>query len=262
MVDLEVALMAEDVLRLAWSSIGMRQGDAYHKRLIEKYNAVKPLPVGYKMKASDDWCAAFVTVIGDLAGATGLIGLECGVQRFKKLFKEKGIWLGFVKPRPGDLVIFDWQKNGWTDHIGFVEQVNGNQMVTIEGNTSRVVARRTYAYNDWRVAGFARPEYSALKTGSTEKKSVVEIAKEVATGKWGNGDERVRRLENAGYDVGAVQKEVNRLVQKKGQSLKSNEEIAKEVVRGQWGNGAEREKRLRDAGYNYDAVQRLVNGMV
>lgn len=88
-------------------------------------------------------------------------------------------------------MIFDWQKNGWTDHIGFVEQVNGNQMVTIEGNTSRVVAR---------------PEYSVVETVAVGKKSVVEIAGEVVAGKWGNGDERVLRLKRAGYDAGAVQK--------------------------------------------------------
>lgn len=103
MVNLEVALMAEDVLRLARSFIGMRQGDAYHRELIRKYNAVKPLSVGYKMKESDDWCVAFVTVIGDLSGASGLIGRGCGVQRFMRIFKKKGIWLGFVKPRPGIL---------------------------------------------------------------------------------------------------------------------------------------------------------------
>lgn len=48
------------------------------------------------------------------------------------------------------------------------------------------------------------------KTG--KKKTVTEIAKEVIQGKWGNGDERKRRLTAAGYDYTAVQKEVNRLM--------------------------------------------------
>ena len=256
---LEVALMKENVLRLARSYIGVKQGDARHGELIRKYNAVRPLPVGYKVKTSDNWCAAFVTVIGDLAGVSGLIGRECGVHRFKKIFKDKGIWLGSVNPRPGDIVIFDWQKNGWTDHIGFVEQVKGNQMVTIEGNTSRSVTRRTYAYKDWRVAGFARPKYSGDSAVVADgKKSVSAVAKEVVAGKWSNGDERVRRLKSAGYDVGLVQKEVNRLV--KGR--KSYEEIAKEVVRGHWGNGANRKKQLSDAGYDYGKVQKIVNKMI
>lgn len=44
------------------------------------------------------------------------------------------------------------------------------------------------------------------------KKTVTEIAKEVIHGKWGNGDERRRRLTAAGYDYAAVQAEVNRLM--------------------------------------------------
>lgn len=48
------------------------------------------------------------------------------------------------------------------------------------------------------------------KTGA--KKTVAEIAKEVIQGKWGNGDERRRRLTAAGYDYAEVQAEVNRLM--------------------------------------------------
>jgi hypothetical protein len=42
------------------------------------------------------------------------------------------------------------------------------------------------------------------------RKSIQVIAAEVIDGKWGNGDERVRRLTAAGYDARAVQAEVNR----------------------------------------------------
>ena len=44
------------------------------------------------------------------------------------------------------------------------------------------------------------------------KKSIDEIAREVINGKWGNGDERKKRLTDAGYDYKAVQKRVNQLV--------------------------------------------------
>lgn len=47
---------------------------------------------------------------------------------------------------------------------------------------------------------------------SIATKTVAEIAKEVIQGKWGNGEERKRRLTAAGYDYQAVQKEVNRLL--------------------------------------------------
>lgn len=43
-------------------------------------------------------------------------------------------------------------------------------------------------------------------------KSVDELAKEVIAGKWGNGDERKKKLIAAGYDYAAVQRKVNELL--------------------------------------------------
>ena len=37
------------------------------------------------------------------------------------------------------------------------------------------------------------------------------VAQEVIAGKWGNGSERRKKLETAGYDYNAVQTSVNRL---------------------------------------------------
>lgn len=39
-----------------------------------------------------------------------------------------------------------------------------------------------------------------------------ELAKEVIDGKWSNGDERKKRLSNAGYDYDVIQEEVNKLM--------------------------------------------------
>ena len=54
--------MKQKVLNIAKSYIGTQQSDARHKALINQYNTVKPLPVGYPMKVSDEWCAAFMIV--------------------------------------------------------------------------------------------------------------------------------------------------------------------------------------------------------
>ncbi len=40
------------------------------------------------------------------------------------------------------------------------------------------------------------------------------IAKEVIAGKWGAGEERTKKLTEAGYDAAAVQKLVNELMKK------------------------------------------------
>lgn len=53
------------------------------------------------------------------------------------------------------------------------------------------------------------------KDGSNSGKTIFQIAQEVIAGKWGVGQDRVRKLENAGYNYKNVQDEVNRLVKEK-----------------------------------------------
>ena len=93
-------------------------------------------------------------------------------------------------------------------------------------------------------------------------KSINEVAKLVLAGHYGNGSERRKKLEAAGYSYTAVQAEVNNILYGKKPQLKSTDEIAKEVIAGKWGNGAERKKKLEAAGYNYKTIQKRVNELV
>lgn len=49
-------------------------------------------------------------------------------------------------------------------------------------------------------------------TISTTTKTIEQIVKEVIDGKWGNGDERKKKLEAAGYNYRTVQDKVNELL--------------------------------------------------
>ena len=51
-----------------------------------------------------------------------------------------------------------------------------------------------------------------ITTTGTVKKTAAELAREVLQGKWGNGDERRKRLTEVGYDYNAVQAEVNKMM--------------------------------------------------
>ena len=135
-----------------------------------------------------------------------------------------------------------------------------NKVTTIEGNISKSVARRTYAYNDGRIVGYARPRYSVVKKKRT--KTDAEVASEVINGKWGNGAERVNRLKESGYNPQSVQTEVTRQMKHDKSNLKSNEVIAKEVLQGKWSNGEARSKRLIDAGYDPVLIQKIVNQLL
>lgn len=204
---------AQQVLKTAQKYMGMTMGSKAHRDMVDRYNRVLPRPVGYLAKYSDDWCDLFVTAVADEAGASDLIGRECGVQRHIHVFAGLGIWLGRVFPQAGDIVCFDWDGGGFADHIGFVEAVTGSTITTIEGNASRRVARNRFAWNDWRIKGYARPKYGSQ--ARPRDKTVDQLAREVLDRKWGNGADRVRRLEAAGYDYQLVQEQVNRLVAKR-----------------------------------------------
>ena len=56
------------------------------------------------------------------------------------------------QPQPGDLIVWDGR------HIGIVESVDGQGNIhTIEGNSSNMVTRRTYAADGGGATGYVRP---------------------------------------------------------------------------------------------------------
>ncbi len=75
-------------------------------------------------------------------------------------YKAAGRW-HTTDPWPGDQIFFSYS-HGEISHTGIVESVNGNAIVTIEGNTSNMVARRSYDINDSSIVGFGRPRYELL----------------------------------------------------------------------------------------------------
>ena len=77
-------------------------------------------------------------------------------------------------------------------------------------------------------------------------------ALDVMAGKYGNGEERRRRLTAAGYNYDAVQHLVNGLA-------KGYDRVARDVIAGKYGNDQYRVNALRAAGYDARLVQDLVN---
>lgn len=51
-----------------------------------------------------------------------------------------------------------------------------------------------------------------FRSSSSETKTVHDVALEVLAGLWGNGQDRVERLNAAGYDAEEVQTEVNEIL--------------------------------------------------
>lgn len=259
---------AQDVLNVMRGWLGYSEANGKFKQIIDLYNSVKPLPRGYAVKYTDEWCDTTVSAAGIKAGCSDLIGRECGCEQHVKIFQSMGIWIedGTITPIPGDIILYNWDQgyqpnNGYSDHIGFVESVSGNQITCIEGNKGEAVARRIITVGNGNIRGYARPRYAAGGTPvqpSTPSKSITEVAKEVIAGSWGNGQDRINKLTAAGYNPNTIQAEVNRLVGGAAPK-KSEDEIAKEVLAGKWGNGQDRINKLTAAGYNVQSIQNKVN---
>lgn len=163
---------AKQIVDTARGFIGRNEAAASHRLFIDLYNdyaSKHGYPRGYKVQYSDSWCDVFVSVLFILNNAVDLIGgIECGVEEHVKIFQRIGIWIedGKITPKSGDIIVFNWEdatqpNDGYADHIGIVETVDGGQIVTIEGNYSDSVKRRYLSVGDGRIRGYARPRYQS-----------------------------------------------------------------------------------------------------
>jgi cell wall-associated NlpC family hydrolase len=85
------------------------------------------------------WCGMFVSWVYSQAGIPlGNIGFTkgfAGCQTAVKHYKATGEIT--TKPQPGDIVFYDWQKDGKHDHTGiFVREINATTFEAYEGNTA------------------------------------------------------------------------------------------------------------------------------
>lgn len=197
------------------SWVGLKESDGSHKKIIDIYNSIKPLPVGYRLTYTDPWCAGTVSAAAQALGATDIVPAECGCDRMIEKAKEMGIWVeadNYV-PLPGDILLYDWDDNGKgdnqgnSDHVGGVEKISGNTMTIIEGNYRNAVGRRTLEVNDRYIRGYIVPKFDA-DTTAEQAPEVKAIEFEVGMQYLSAGDtgEDVRALQillnGRGYDCG------------------------------------------------------------
>ena len=102
------------------------------------------------------------------------------------------------------------------------------------------------------VEAVADEELGAVAGGATRN---YLAAVDVMQGKYGNGEERKRRLAAAGYDYWSVQHLVNGLAM-------GYDQVARDVIAGKYGNNQERIDALSRCGYDAKMVQDIVNGML
>ncbi|MDF1494547.1 CHAP domain-containing protein [Caproiciproducens sp. CPB-2] len=140
---------SDDIVAVAVSQIGNVNGEPYWS--------------WYGFDDRVEWCAAFVSWCVNECGYidAGLIPRFAGCQsQGIPWFQERGLWQepGYI-PAPGDIIFFDWEQDGISDHVGIVEYVDGEIVHTVEGNTNNSVARRSYRLDNSDICGYGTPMY-------------------------------------------------------------------------------------------------------
>ncbi len=110
-----------------------------------------------------EWCGCFVSWCANECGY-----VEAGVlPKFsmcdQRWLKSAGMWKDTShEPSSGDLIFFDWlrdgKQDGIVDHVGIVEAVQDGKVYTIEGNCDDACARQVYDLAEEQILGYARIE--------------------------------------------------------------------------------------------------------
>ena len=159
----------EAVVNVIKGWLGWSESDGRYRKIIDLYNSQKPLPVGYKVKYTDDWCAVTVTASFLKAGLADIHFPECSCPRMIEKYKKAGRWMerdSYI-PQPGDLILYDWEDDGRGDntgqpnHVGMVMGVSGGYIQVIEGNRGNAVCYRWLKVDGRYIRGFCLPDFAS-----------------------------------------------------------------------------------------------------
>jgi len=123
-----------------------------------------------------EWCGMFAAFCIRYAG----IGSGYPVDAHVGAWAEKLGGVGALEdndleyvPTAGDLIFFDWDRDGEADHMGIVEKVDGYSVFTIQGNAEGMVRRVEYSLGDNDI-------YAYGSTAELMRQAGLDVTDEVA----------------------------------------------------------------------------------
>jgi len=109
-----------------------------------------------------EWCACFVSWCADQCGyiESGIIPKFAGCVDGANWFKGNGQWKDrSYEPSAGDIIFFDWEGDGETDHVGIVEKCENGVVYTVEGNSGDTCRQNQYTVGSSSIYGYGVPAY-------------------------------------------------------------------------------------------------------
>ncbi len=139
---------SKKIISVATSQIGLSGGELYRS--------------WYGFNARVEWCACFVSWCAEQCGYidAGIISKFANCDVGMKWFKEHDRWQANTYIlREGDIIFFDWDNDGYSNHVGIVEKVENGKVHTIEGNSGDACKKLEYNSGDSRILGYGVPTY-------------------------------------------------------------------------------------------------------
>ena len=146
---------SQDILAIAQSQLGYTESSRNYivdengdTKGYTRYGAWYGIPYG-------DWCAMFVSFCLHYASVEEMPINACCSSWISDL-EAAGLYEvpSEYIPKAGDIIFFDWENDGRSDHVGLVETLDGTNVTTIEGNMGNCVARHTYELLDSCIIGY------------------------------------------------------------------------------------------------------------
>ena len=137
-----------EIVTVALSQVGNAGGEPYWS--------------WYGFDGRVEWCACFVSWCADQCGYidSGVIPKFAGCVNGSQWFKDRGQWQdGGFTPEAGQIIFFDWEGDGETDHVGIVERCEGGIVYTVEGNSGDACRQRSYPVGSSSIYGYGIPAY-------------------------------------------------------------------------------------------------------
>lgn len=116
----------------------------------------------YGFDSREEWCACFVSWCADQCGylESGIIPKFSGCVDGANWFQSSGQWQdGNYVPSAGDIIFFDWEGDGETDHVGIVEKCENCVVYTVEGNSGDACKQNQYTVGSSSIYGYGIPTY-------------------------------------------------------------------------------------------------------
>ena len=116
----------------------------------------------YGFEGRVEWCACYVSWCADQCGyiESGIIPKFAGCVDGANWFKGNGQWQDRnYEPQAGDIIFFDWEGDGETDHVGIVEKCENGVVYTVEGNSGDACRQNQYTVGSSSIYGYGVPAY-------------------------------------------------------------------------------------------------------